>query len=590
MKFTFTEAREYLNMYLHQNMLDSPEKREWKRVYDAMSIHMDGLFPDRLIKTRRPMEDEQRFNYRWQNYEPITNGIIQEAIDGLFRIFNENNYQLYVSESLERYIYGNNFNGNDFISYIQDMVIVNMIRDPNSIVVVLPGGQGLVNDNMQVEPQVLWIPSCNIIEKCADYVIFISPERTKLKNGRKYEYTGKIVYLLDRYSVYISKQTGKADTNKHDYEELYSHGFGEVPYTTLGGIWNQTNNCYESYFKSFLPFANECIRQYSDWQGIMVTSAYPIREIRHVGCRNPECMEGYVYRPGTHTPSHVCPSCNGTGKEIAMGPYGAFVQDDYNPAIDGSGGADKPPIRFHSPPTDIIEYSQSAWEALYMKSRQALHLDMIDEAQSGTAKAIDREREYAMILKISNNIFDNIMYQALYYMERYMNPQLIKIPEIVKPTEFSLKSEKNLLEDLALMKEKGAPDSIIREISKEVIKKRYFSNDMILKSNMFLADVDKLYFKSQAEKMELLGTGIITEEDIAFNLEAPRILANMMRGAGSSRMFDDYRLLYRTVKGVFDSMQSGESDAAITFNTDVLPSGEEDASIIANDSYSEEYF
>lgn len=511
-----------------QNFLNSDREHiksyEWHCVYKDMSVHVNGDFPHKLIESRRPQEDQERHKFRQENYEPITKGIMREAINSLFRIFNECNYDLKLSPELTVLINTPYYGGMKFMNWVQTQLMYQMILDPNSLVVVLPSGPGLYDPTIAVIPKTVIVPSCQIKDKNDHIVTFLSDEHSVVESNGKPSYSGKVYYILTELNVYRLEQYGKVTDDTYVITLEYPHNIGQIPAVTLGGEWNQHKGIYESFFSAFLPFANEAIRQYSDWQGTMIVSAYPHRIIKYVECTYRDCDSGYL----CGDKNRICPSCSGTGKAPSSSPYGVWIVEQGNEAV-GDKVDTTPPISFVSPDVGIIDYAQKAWMELLKRAKETLHLDMIEAAQSGAAKAIDREREYALILKISNNVYGNIIYKLLLFFEYYINTRNPKKPQVVQPREFSLKTESDLVNDIMLLKQSGAPINLINEVTRELLKRRYSGNEDLYLTHLLLMEYDVLYMYSPQEKLDMLAAGVITKDIYTISLYSKSALDLFLR-------------------------------------------------------------
>ncbi len=527
-----SEAKAYFDEKRKQGFAKPKIKERWKKVVDTMAVHIDGVFPQKLIEKRRPYEDDKILEYRNENYEPITVDVMRAAMDGLHRIFNEQNYKIKISQDLDEYIGQNNFYGKDFISYVKDTLMVNMLRDPNAIVVVWPGGQGLVNDVKKIAPYLVYVESERVVEKSENILIYCAT----MPNSTSYLNSANEYYVITDTDYYIARRNGK----RYELTPFYPHKFGVSPFVTLGGVWNQTDGYYMSYFHAAAAFGNEAIKQYSDWAGSMVHSSHPIREIRAMRCRAKGCQKGYIGE-------QICHKCNGTGKEIALGPYGVILDEGSAPMDNAE--TQKPPIIWHVPPIQALEFGRAAWKDMLDRMRQALNMDDVQEAQSGVAKIIDREREYAMILKISDNVWDNVVWTLLSFMERLRNAQTYQEPVIVKPTQFSVKTANDVLNDLAVIREKGLPISLQVEVMREFIGKRYAGDDLKYQKHNFLMDTDPFYALDEPEKdMKLLNNPALSEQ-IAYSTYAPIIVDRLIRTTAlPMTLFENYETLAAQVK------------------------------------------
>jgi hypothetical protein len=559
------EAKNVLQSYLMRGGKDERHKN-WQKVVEDMSIHLDGVFPAKLIESRRPNEDNERYNYRKNNFATITMPSVLKALDSLYMIMNEAYYTMSISNSLQKYIDQNIF-GNiqkmDFLSYIQQVVLINMIRDPNSLLAVIPSDDvksialNPLIENRSVNPLLEYVPSANIIEYTEDLLIFESMRKTSVYYRKSVQQKGRIVYIMDKTHIYKAQQIGNYSLQKYDVELLYEHNIGEIPVTVLGGIYNATLDCNESYFKGFIPFANEALRQYSDWQATMVTSAFPIREIKPIDCDADGCVDGYI--EGPNGSKYVCGKCNGTGKIAPIGPYGVIISEKVNRILDDQYD-DRPPIRFHAPDTRIIEYAQNAWETLLEKGEKALFLDRLAEPRvSGVAMEIHNSFEGFRNLRISDNIYEMIIYNSLKYMELMRNINNPQMPRINKPTHFGIKSQKELFDEYAKLKNANANDNLMRAVTEEIFSKRYGGSQLMILSNNFQMEKDILYFKSQEDKISLYNAGIISSRQIAYSLYLPAILDKLIRETSDPiLLFDDYNRLEELCKLEFENIYQVE--------------------------------
>ncbi|MFM9061024.1 MAG: hypothetical protein ACKOQP_05095, partial [Bacteroidota bacterium] len=215
------------------------------------------------------------------------------------------------------------FSGQYFYNYIQKYVVRRMIEDPNGYLVWIPYGEGLTNPAVKVEVEPLVISSNLIKYVDEDMITWLDVEETSevLENGKR-RMSGEVYYSLTEFGFYKHIQIGNKQDKRFELVEIYMHEMDELPAVVLGGDLTD-DDYFESYFSAFVPFANEAIRQYSDWQGVMTTSAFPYREEQSETCSAPGCRDGFVF-DNTLQDNRACRSCKGTGKVISRSPYGVF--------------------------------------------------------------------------------------------------------------------------------------------------------------------------------------------------------------------------------------------------------------------------
>jgi hypothetical protein len=521
---------EYLNAEL--GSIKKPKHYDqWKKVRETMYVHTRGKNPGNILTGRRPNEDPEVQKYRLSIYEPITKGSINRAIDKLYRIFVSANFSIQVSEELSIYLGEKKFNNQYFYNFIQKYVVRRMIEDPNGWLVWIPYGEGLTNPGVKVEVEPVLISSAQIKYIDEDAITWMDDEEHSevLEYGKK-KVSGEVYYTLTDVGFYKHIQVGNKSDKRFELVPIYIHDMGFLPGTVLGGDLTD-EDYFESYFSAFVPFANEAIRQYSDWQGVMTTSAFPYREEQSETCSAPGCRDGFVYDNDLGD-SRACRSCKGTGKVISRSPYGVFMRAPSN-VIDGQTNSTEPMIRFVSPPVDIINYSGEAWQILLKKAEEALHLNVIDESQSGIAKMIDREDSFSQLTKINNNVFDEIIYNSLRFIEKYRNVSNPMDPMIVKPISFSMKTEEDLISEINSLTDKNAPVAFLVETTKDLAKKRFSGNKVISRIVEVLVTYDPIYHVNTKDKQMLLAAGTIKKEDVVKSLFAYKVLQGIVSQNGT---------------------------------------------------------
>lgn len=526
--------------YLNSNLGSlRPNKHyeDWVEVRDTMFVHTRGKNPGDILTKRRPNEDPELMEYRLSIYEPITKGSINRAIDKLYRIFGAANFSIQVSEELSSYLNAKKFDSQYFYAFIQKYVVRRMIEDPNGYLAWIPYGAGLTDPTQKVDVYPLIIGS-DQIRYLDEYTIswVDYDEKSKVSEGGKIVEKGEVIYTLDGEGFYKHEQYGINRDKKYDLSVIYIHNLGFRPAIVLGGDLTD-EGYYESYFSAFVPFANEAIRQYSDWQGIMTTSGFPYREEVAETCSAPGCRDGVCYN--TEEDEHYpCKVCKGTGRIISRSPYGVFLKEKGGNVLDSNFGNDAM-IRFVAPPVDIIKYSGEAWQVLLKKAEEALHLDKIDEAQSGTAKQIDREDSFMVLTKISNNIFDEIIYRSLLIIEKLRNVSNPMDPIIIKPISFSMKTEYDLINEINMLHDRNAPVAFLVEATKDLAKKRFSGNQSIARMVEVLVAYDPIYHLDTKDKHMLMLSGTIKKDDVIKSLFAYKMLVSLTSENGNEYLEKD---------------------------------------------------
>lgn len=546
---------EYLNSQI--GLLKKPENYEnWNKVREKMFVHTRGKNPGHILTGRRPNEDPDVQKYRLAVYEPITKGSMNRAIDKLYRIFISANFSIQVSEELNAYLSTKKFKNQYFYSFIQKYVVRRMIEDPNGYLVWIPEGEGMINPSVKVDLDPELVMSSDIRYVDNDTLMWYDKDDKSevMENGKKVM-KGEVYYTLTSESFYRHTQYGVKSEKKFEVTEVYRHNIGSLPAIILGGDLTD-EDYFDSYFSPFVPFGNEAIRQYSDWQGVMTTSAFPYREEVAESCDAPGCRGGAVWNEDENE-HYPCKVCKGTGRIITRSPYGVFMREKGSNALDGNVLSDAPMIRFTSPSVDIIEYSGEAWQILLKKAEDALYLNFIDEAQSGTAKTIDREDGYMSLTKISNNVFDEIIFKSLIFIEKYRNVVSPTDPIIIKPVSFSMKTEEALINEINQLSDKNAPVAFLVETTKDLAKKRFSGNKTISRIVDVLISYDPIYNLTAKDKQMMLASGTLKKEDVIKSLYAYKTLQGILSREGATylekSLFEIFADLDRELQPIVNS-------------------------------------
>ncbi len=182
---------------------------------------------------------------------------------------------------------------------------------------------------------------------------------------------------------------------------------------------------------------------------------------------------------------------------------------------------------------EVLEYSGKAWQILLKRAEDALHLDKIDEAQSALAKRVDQEDGFMLLIKISNNTFDEIIYRSLLIIEKYRSVNNPMDPVIVKPISFMMKTEIDLINEINMLSDKNAPMAFLVETTKDLAKKRFSGNQSVARIVEILVSYDPIYNVSTKDKQILVQSGTIKKDDIIKSLFAYKTLVKLVSEKGT---------------------------------------------------------
>lgn len=499
-----------------------------ERIRNKILVHSEGVRPPSEIMTQRHSETADIYEWRLRNYIPITTSSWERALSVLQRIFINSKYNYETHDNVAEYLHNTRFDGYRFDEYIQVKVLKVMLEDPNAWLVWVPDLVNSSQTQLSVRP-IIVTSDLKRSETNNEIVFYDEIEKTEYYDNRnKIQYNGDVYWKISRNSITKIYRTNddKRGNEQYNEEMVFEHGLGVIPYLTLGGRWNSTYNNYTSFFHSFIQIADEAIKQFSDWQYIMATSGYPIKEMANMECDAPGCHDGELEDGST------CRVCNGTGIK-PFSPSSVLIRPE---TMNTTQFDPRPLLQYHTPPPQIIEYAQKAWQMLLEKAEASINMVHVFKPQSGIAKEIDREDMYSMLSEISSNVFNNIFYNSLYYISRFVmiyrkDMDAHKVI-IYPPTDFTLKDVDGLTVDYQEYIANNADKNLVQRSYKDLIMAKYTGNLV----EQRIADVQIYYDDwmpySADEKMALKESGVLTEKDFYKSLTLSTYIRRMINDIG----------------------------------------------------------
>lgn len=542
----FETVEEYFKRFLELPKSDKVDK--WTNVFNSMSVHTRKRIPTESLLARRPNEDKNIHDYRVANYRAITYGSMNTAMDDVYRIVTGISYSISVpdnvSELLNNHIisqYSNELHAEtiNIKVFIEKICLKRDIEDPNGFLIWMPTGAGLTDSSQKVIPEPRLICSSQFRYCDATVFVYLSEEKSLLGDGNgNLEACGDVYYFITKNEIWKNYQTGLKSDPSWKQEKIYTHALGAFPVIVLGGDMN-AEGFYESYFAPYLSFGDEAIHQYSDWQAIMTTSSFPIKEMF-----GNEVKIKRVNKTSNNPSDNEEGYSGGSNGEYVLqiqqpNPYGIIERRIPMPNLnDDALPVDVPSIRYINPDIEIAKYSGESWQMLIKKAEEALNINMtVGLDQSGIAKQIDKEAQYAMISKIAANFFDNIYLNSLKMIDGYLNRKLISKSDctIAKPKSFWVKSEAELVNEISQLKTSNAPAFFLQETTLDLAKKRFNGNPVKEKIFATIALYDPFYTYTAVEKNSMLASGAMTKTDYIYSLRMFTILNQIAEEVGAAQ-------------------------------------------------------
>jgi hypothetical protein len=547
--------------------IPSPKAKPfWEREYNAITRHTQKKSPGDLIKKRRPSESQEVYDYRIENFEHLTHGTFNRAIERLQEIITESSAKVVASDELENYIQTIKIDNLNIWQWLNSKVVRRMIDDSNGYIIWWPKGEGVVNPSQKVEVEPVLLLSKNV-KHFSNFISWKSNETNPIQLGNGEMYAGEVYYLADDTYYYKYVQTQAAGVSKYELRIHYQHNLGELPIILLGGDeisegeGDDEKLFLTSYFAGAVPFANEVMKNYSDHQASVITSAHAIREMEATECNHKGCEGGKIREASVGVANwKTCPSCKGSGFAVPATPYGVLIRPKKQ-SINGEEVSRMDALKYHTIDPANLEYQEKHWRNYLADTEKALNLLRVEDAQSGVAKEIDREGIKAMIDKIGFNFYNNIVKRSYEIIGKLRFVNQVQDVSLVLPETFRPKTESELAEELSTFKEKGSPDLIVIGAADKFIKKRFSGDKKLLKISDFLIIKDPLFIYNTDEKNMMLSNGSVDILEAKISTKAVSIMMKIASIMGNQAFIE---ASYEQLEAKFDA-----ETAKIVANSDL---------------------
>lgn len=542
----------------HKNYSDNVEQAA------QMGVHLKGDRPTVILETYRPNEPEEIKEYRLQVYEPITKSQGKRIINTLSQIQQSSNYSIVYPEQpgveedqdLKNYTTKNFPTFESLENWAFEIALKQDLIDANSLCVVRP--LEIPEDNSTYyNPFPFIYRSDQVLNYGYNFYVLLEDEKNVVEGVEL-----NIWCVVTDKEIMRITQTSPTDLGRVQIDILFRYDFDSAPAFFLKGDYREETMpfAYDSFVAGILPYWNKAIRLDSDLDAQYNQHLFLERVELEVEC--PEnCKKKSVsdttrgfwndMKVGDNMKPvfKTCQRCSGKGWINGRGPYG--VTTVRNDAFEGSK-QEFPGVQYIDKPIDIVELTEKKVKDSISSGFQSINLDIIDkvgENQSGKAKQIDRTELESFLIKISDNLFDNILTNTFKYVSkwRYGVVQQDFLPTINKPTKFNAFSELLLAEEMKHLKEAGVNPNTLVQMELDFIAKK-FPNDLDKqKFNQNIINLDPLSDKSEEEKADIVLTGGTTRENY--------IISTNIRGFLLSAIEDDEEFLEKDRKDKIAKMQ-----------------------------------
>lgn len=464
------------------------------KLRNEMLIHTRSIGLDCELLKARPNEPPHIKDYRLSIIEKITLPSINKGINGISKIFSKSVFSYTINNNdCLGYIESKNFSNKTIFNYLKENFIRFMIEDPNGLLLVLPIITPDLTANQVVYPKFELITCEQII------------------------YYGEVLVYKVGEQMYYLTDTEYGKINIYDKKVIitlvYKHDIGIIPAVEIGGDYI-TESLKYSFFYPFVPYGNQAIRQFSDWQSLTTVASNPITEEFHgvadtaeIERKNINEAEGENDITKFSIKEGVKPFSRSPHSTIVrtFGTNGAF-NNELDPSI--------PSVRFINPDIVYVQNAYETFDKLIKKAEQSIFITNDTLGISGEAKKVEKEAYYDFIDRIMVSISDsykNILELICSYIE-FKPFKDINI-NFRYPQSVYLKSDADLIADVENA-EKAGINIIKNEATNKLISVYSDNNEYFLKTQSILNEFDLLSIYDLTTKQNLFMQGLISKENL----------------------------------------------------------------------------
>lgn len=498
----------------------------------TIAVHANGLFPDGLLRNRRPHEPIEVFEYRKTIFEAITKPAFTKVFSSLQKIRRSADWNIDFGDKEDDFAKIpdgeklSDYTTTDFpfFTSVTNWVFNFMLRkymiDPNAVVLIMPLNLN-VDINVYKEPFPIIFDSEFVIDyKEEDFCLLKNPAGSYYYNSQRNLVLGESYYFVTSERI---QRWDQAD-GKFNFDLMldYVHDLGFMPAMKLGGVLiDQANGeyLYESRIAGMAPELNEALREYSDLQAARVLHIYPERwEYSNVEC--PTCQgKARVPNLGWYDGCkncgdewEQCGACHGTGIFTNKGPYEKHLVRAPNNAVGDTGNVPTPPAGFIEKDVTIVKFQDESVEAHIYKAYSAINFEFLANTplnQSGTAKEVDKDELNNTVNSFAEDIVNvmDFVYRAIAnyrYGFQYGDTVNDMLPDIAVPVNYDLLGNSNAQAAFATAKTAGANPVILNALETEYASKYFYSNPEVKEMLLLELNLDPLPNIAESDKILML--------------------------------------------------------------------------------------
>jgi len=465
-------------------------------------------YPEDLFSKRAPNQNEEENKYVKENYKNTTHPVYMDYLAVTSRGLQDNNWRIKYTEDddYNEYITEDIDVFKSVESYVKNIVPSLRGTDANGVMtfelkepaLVEVDGEVVVSDTEKLKPQPKYYSASQVVAwDWNAYGMFESHEKSVVEYYNKPMKVGRVFYFYDDTNIWRISQSGKFTDHQFNYDIIYAHELGMFPCHKLKGV-PSINEDGNIYYTSRFYYAVDLLDWsllYSNYLNVSIANVcFPFRwmvgdECDFTNSEGEKCFGGKI---GTAD----CQSCNGSGMKVRTSPMKTYLLRPKEGSSEGDTSFPEP-IGFVSPKTDTLEFTSDKADSYKEQARDILHVKTTNDKATGkddtaTGDLIDLKAMFAFVQPDSDQTFDVFQFILDVIGKVRTGDSEFEGAKLVYPKTFDFRTDADILEDIKVAREAGAPTHIINSLMFQYINHRFYAEKETAMVSALITQADRL--------------------------------------------------------------------------------------------------
>jgi hypothetical protein len=486
--------------------------------YQDRKYHFTGEYPEKLLNTFRPNEEEWQKDYRRNNFKAKNKSLIEKLISLFQKIGQNNDWRISFEDdfqktgvnpemlSVENLLTQEIPHFKSLENFLFDYLLKLWMEDPGAL--LLPMVDNPTKILTFYSPNVLYRYEENfVVQKSVGYL----PETGK---------PGVEVYAGGKGYLYVFfKKEGKKQAGRDEYQLRQEYILEGNPFVEVGSIVDYFDEYNQPIYKSLIdpivPDLNDLVERNSDLGVIWAMHAHP----KHWQVSTHECSNCKGTGYDRKRSNEICNTCKGSGQQVES-PFNVLIYGQPKSTVDATTPIQlpNPPAGYVERPVELIDKFTQAVEQAGFNALSMLNLEYLVKVgmnQSGKAKEYDRQDINALFYNVAfylaskySEIATVIVLRTIpglrdpEMMPYISNEQLSNLlPNVSIPESFDVITMEAASEAYSQAIKDNHSPIIVRQRERDLVMKLYGTNEQVEDVVKLTELIDPLPFSQEVKTL-----------------------------------------------------------------------------------------